>query len=164
MRRVTYCFGLLLLITGLWAQSSPPKVTGKKAIARAKAVLASSLDRSLPKITLEYFLQYESKGGTIHWEANDCGEQTRNPGAGRGRDFPLCIEADFEVEHRAVSVMVAVGTTGKRVAGTPELFSAKVADADGAIHSIKQLGSLPAELHRPLPRSPRNLEPSGGGI
>lgn len=164
MWRRVYCFGLLLLITGSWAQSSPPEKSEKEAIERAKAVLASSLDRSLPKITLEYFLQYESKGGTIHWEASDCGEQTGNPAADRGRDFPICIAADFEVEHRSVTVMVAVGTTGKGVTGTPELFSATVTDADGVVHAIKHLGSLPAELHRPLPRSPRDLQPSEGSI
>lgn len=158
---MTWFLSLLLLTTILWAQSSPPDKTEKKAIERAKAVLASSLDRSLPKITLDYWLQYESKGGAIHWEAHDCAGQTGNPAADRGRDFFICVEADFDVEHRTASVMVAVGTRGKGVTGTPELFSVSVTEADGAVHSIKHLGSLPAELHRarPVPRSPRDLEP-----
>lgn len=161
MLRMT-CFLGLLLTGCLWAKTSPADTPEKAAIERAKSVLVSSLDRSLPKVTLEYFLKYESQGAAIHWEVNDCGERSGNPD--RGRDFSICVEADFDVDHRAVSVMVGVGTINKGVTGTPELFSATVSNIDGPVHAIKQLGSLPAELYRPLPRSPQDLPPPAGTI
>ena len=151
-----------MLTASLSAQSSPADKTEKAAIERAKATLVSSLDRSLPKITLEYFLKYESSGAPIRWEVNDCGEQTGDPASDRNRDFPICVEADFKVQNRTVSVVVAVGSIAKGVTRSPELFGVTIADPGGLVHSIKELGRLPAELHRPLPRSPRDApQPAG---
>lgn len=160
--RMICTIGLLLQAGTLWAQSPPTDPTEKAAIDHAKTILVSSLDRSLPKITLEYFLQYESKGAPIHWEVNDCGEQTGDPATDPGRDFPMCVQADFDVQHRAVSVMIAVGTSRKGVSGPPQVFSVTVTAMGGAVHSVKRLGSLPAELHLPLPSSPRDLLPPAG--
>jgi len=162
MPRMTCALGMLLLTGCLSAQSSEADKTEKAAIKRVKAILVSSLDRALPKVSLKYFLEYESKGAPVHWEVNDCGEQTGTPPTDRSRDLPTCVEADFAVQRRAVSVVIAVGTVGKGASGAAELFSVIITDVDGAVHSIKQLGGLPAELHRPLPRSPRDLQPPAG--
>ena len=46
--------------------------TKSQAIQRVKELPVSSLDRDLPKITLEFFLQYEGEGNPITWEVNGC--------------------------------------------------------------------------------------------
>lgn len=153
----------LLLLSGRFcAQSAAQDNRENETIQRTQTLPASALDRSLPKISLEYFLKYESGGGVIHWEVNDCGEQTGNPEADSGRDFPMCVEADFDSNHRSVSVMIAVGTFKKGVSGKPALFSASITDPSGATKSLRQLGDLPKELQRPIPKSPRDLPAPAG--
>lgn len=158
MRRLVVILGLMLTNVSLFSQS-PETKEEKAAIDRAKSLLVSSLDDRLPKITLEQFLAYEGDGAEIHWEVNDCGEQTGDPEADRDRDFPMCVEADFDVHHRAVSVFIAIGTSKKGPLGNPALFSASITDQDGKIHSVPRLGDLPKDLRRPLPR--RIHDPSG---
>jgi len=149
--------GFLLFTACSWAQTSAPTKQEKAAIGRAKNQLVSSIDQSLPKVTLEFFLKYESGGAPITWEVNDCGEQTGNPETDQGRDFPMCVEADFDKDHVAVSVMISVGTFKKGPVGTPSLFSASITEQNGISRPVQHLGDLPKELHRPMPKSPRDL-------
>lgn len=147
----------LLQLTGyLWAQPSPSDKVEQSTIADAKKILVSSIDARLPKVSLEFFLNYESGGAPIHWEVNDCGEQTGNPSADQGRNFPACVEADFDVHHRSVSVMIAVGSSNQGDHGAPAFFSGTITDPDGASHSVRRLGDLPAQLRRRFPRQPRD--------
>jgi len=46
-------------------------------------------DRSLPNLSLEFFLRNESGGTPIKWEVNHCGEQAGDPAIDRGRDSPM---------------------------------------------------------------------------
>jgi hypothetical protein len=146
----------LLLTNYLWAQSSPADKAEQSTIARAKKILVSRIDARLPKVSLEFFLNYESQGAAIHWEVNDCGEQTGNPSMDQGRNFPVCVEADFDLHHRSVSVVIAVGTSNQGDEGTPAFFSGTITDPDGTSLSIQQLGDLPARLRRAFPRQPRD--------
>jgi hypothetical protein len=157
MRRTILSLSCLMLAGSLCAQSSPEDKQEKETIQHAKSLLVSSLDRSLPKVSLEYFLKYESGGAAIHWEVNDCGEQTGDPAVDQDRDFPICVEADFDVNHRSVTLFIAVGTIKNGVLGTPALFSATITEPGRDVKSLHQLGDLPKELHRPLPRSPKDL-------
>ena len=157
MRRTILSLSFMMLAASLCAQSSPEDKQEKETIQHAKSLLVSSLDRSLPKISLEYFLRYESGGAAIHWEVNDCGEQTGDPAVDQDRDLPTCVEADFEVNHRSVTIFIAVGTIKKGISGPPVLFSATITEPGRDVKSLRQLGELPKELHRPLPRSPRDL-------
>ena len=90
-------------------------------------------------MTLEFFLKYESGGAPITWEVNDCGEQTGNPATDQGRDFPMCVEADFDKDHAAVSVMVSVGTFRKGPSGVPLLFNISITEQSGRSHSVRHL-------------------------
>ena len=147
--------GFLLLTACSWAQAPSVTKQEKAAIQRAKNQLVSSFDRTLPKVTLEFFLKYESGGAPITWEVNDCGEQTGNPATDQGRDFPMCVEADFDKDHAAVSVMVAVGTFKKGPSGVPALFNISITEQDGKSRPVRHLGDLPKELHRLMPKAPR---------
>jgi hypothetical protein len=156
MSRMILIFGFALFPSYLWAQPSAGEKTDQAAIQRAKSVLVSSLDSSLPKVSLEFFLNYESGGEDIRWEVNDCGEQTGNPATDRGTDTPMCVEADFAKDQTDVTVLVSVGTFQKGPSGKPALFGVTVHGPSGRVHSLR-LGDLPKELHRPAPRMPRDL-------
>lgn len=146
----------LLLASSLWAQGPSLGKTEQAALQRAKSALVSSLDSSLPKVSLEFFLNYESGGADIRWEVNDCGEQTGSSGTDRGSDSPMCVEADFMKDHTDVTVTVSVGTFQKGPSGKPALFGVAVHGPSGRVHSIR-LGDLPKELHRPTRGMPRDL-------
>ena len=155
--RHTVLSPVLLLSGWLLAQSSPIDKAEQSTIAQAKKIEVSSLDARLPKVTLEFFLNYESEGSPIRWEVNDCGEQTGNPSTDQGRNFPVCVEADFDVHHRSVSVVIAVGTSNQGEQGAPALFSGTITDRSGTTHSFRRLGDLPAQLRRRFLRQPRDL-------
>jgi len=156
MRPMILSFWLVLLAGSLWAQHSADK-TEKAAIRRAKNVLVSSLDSSLPKVSLEFFLNYEAGGAPIQWEVSDCGEQTGKRSTDRGTDSAMCVEADFAKDQTDVAVVVSVGTNKKGPADVPTLLSVTVNGPSGKSHSLR-LGELPKELHRPAPKSPRDLQ------
>ena len=154
MRRTVLALSFLLLARFLWTQGSSPNATESSAIQRVKAVLVSTLDSNLPKVTLEFFLKYEGGGAPIKWQVKDCGEQTGNPVSDHGRDPTVCVEADMDVKDRGVTVLVSVG---KR--DVPTVYGVRITDPNGPIHRLDRLGDLPVELHRPVPKGPKDLPP-----
>ena len=158
MRRTIFCF--LLIAGGLWAQASSGNDTEKAAIQRAKNALVSSLDSSMPKVSLEFFLNYEAGGKPVKWEVTDCPEQTRNPSIGHRGDSDMCVEADFEKDQNDVAVLLSVGSFEKGLAVIPAFFSASITGPSGKRVPLRRLGDLPKELHRPVRGMPRDLPPS----
>jgi hypothetical protein len=157
MWRIALCFSFALLANFARAQGPSLGKTEHAALQRAKSALVSSLDSSLPKVSLEFFLNYESGGADIRWEVNDCGEQTGNPVTDRGSDSPMCVEADFAKDQTSVTVLVSVGTFKNGPCGAPTLFNMTVQGPSGKIHALRRLGDLPKELHRPTRGMPRDL-------
>jgi hypothetical protein len=155
MRRIilSLCFSLL---TGcLWAQPPAANKEEQAVIERAKNALASSLDSRLPKVSLEFFLRYESGGVPIQWKVNNCGVPAGNAVTDRG-DSHMCVEADFDKDHTDVAVLVSVGTFQKGPSGPPVIFRVTASDPSGKVHSVR-LGDLPKELHRPPRGMPRDF-------
>jgi hypothetical protein len=157
MCRISLTFFFLVLASCLAQPQAAKKTTEEPAIQRAKTVLASSLDATLPKVSLEFFLNYESGGAAIQWEVTDCGGQTGSPTKDRGGDKLMCVQADFQKDQISVAVLISVGTFQKGMSGTPSLFSVTVNDPAGRVHSLGRLGDLPKELHRPTRGMPRDL-------
>ena len=148
---------LLAALPSATAQRSPRDKTDRAAIDYARSLLVSTLDRNLPKVTLEFFLENESDGARIQWEVNDCGEQTGSPEVDRGRDFPMCVEAEvFLKDQRSLNVSVTVGTFKKGVDGKPFVWGVMLTETDGEVRSIL-LRAIPMELHRPENRAPKEL-------
>ena len=149
---------LVLLITCTTsAQTASRERADKEAIEYAQRVLVSSLDHNLPRITLRFFLENESDGARIHWEVNDCGEQTGSPDVDRGRDFPMCVEAEvFLKDQRSLNVSVVVGTFKKGIVDKPVVWSVMLTENDGEVRSIA-LKAIPVELHRPERKTPKDL-------
>lgn len=127
-------------------------------IQRVKKQLVSSLDRNLPKVTLEFFLTYEGKGAPIKWELNNCGQQMRDDGVDYGSDSAICIQADMGLtDGRAATVLISVGMLKRGPVDVPMVYGVRVTDPDGTIHLLDHLSDLPVELHRPHPKGPRDL-------
>jgi hypothetical protein len=156
------CF--LLLAAHLCAQPRSEDKMERAAIQRVKNLLVSSLDRSLPNVSLEFFLKNEGGGAPVKWEVNDCGEQTGNPAADEGRDFPMCVEARMDLKDgHTVTVVVTVGTFKRGLVGAPTLFSAAVTYR-GLVRPVHRLSDLPKELHRPQSKQPRDLPTPVGAL
>lgn len=146
----------LLLTASLWAQQPSVSKTEKVAIQRAKNLIVSSFDRSLPNVSLEFFLNYEGGGAPIEWQVTDCGNQTGAPVLYQEQGTPMCVEADFESkEQKAVTVLISSGTFNSGPSALPARISLTIIES-GATRPVRRLGDLPVELHRPAPRFPRD--------
>ena len=157
MRRTIYSSCFLLLAVGLWGQSSSANLTEKAAIQRVKNLMVSSLDPLLPNVTLEFFLKTESLGAPIQWEVNDCDRQPENSTANCTHEGPKCVAADIEFKDlRRAILLVSIGTFKNGAFGTPTLFSVTISGQGGS-RSVRRLSDLPMELHRLLPKAPRDL-------
>ena len=151
-------FVFLFVTCSLWAQHRYPNKAKVAVIRRVKIVDVSSLDRGLPKVTLEFFLKYEGEGAPIRWQLSNCDQLNRNPFIDRERDTSICVEADIDLKaDRSATVVVSVGTFKTGPVGVPTVLTVTVTDPSGMVHAHRRLSDLPMELHRPLPKSPRDL-------
>jgi hypothetical protein len=154
---------ITLSTCALFAQSPYTNDRDEATIERVKNLKVSSLDGNLPKVTLEFFLKYEGEGAPIQWRVIQCDELKRNPLTGHTRVPAICVEAELHLkEGRTASVAVSLGAAKTRTAGVPTIFRVTVTDQNGMIHEPARLSDLPMELHRPLPKSPRDLPFSAG--
>ena len=151
---------LLLGAACMWAQPTPANKTDEAAIRRAKHVLVSSLDRSLPRVSLEFFLKNEGAGAPIHWRVKDCDEKTATIAPVDTEDSLICVEADVDLKDlRSACVRVSVGTLRRGFSDMPALVSVTTTDSNGLVRPVRHLGDLPMELNRPpgrhsLPKDP----------
>ena len=165
MRRTILSLTFLLLTFGLWAQGSSANEMEGGAIQRVKALPVSSLDRNLPKVTLEFFLKYEGGGEPIKWHVNECNEHTKDMVVDHKHDTAMCVVAEINLkDERAATILVSVGTFKRGPVDVPIVYGVRVNYPFGATHSLLRLSDLPAELHRPLPKGPKDLPPPVSGL
>jgi hypothetical protein len=146
----------LLLTFCIWAQDPSADKTEMRTIQRVKTLPITSLDRSLPKVTLEFFLKYEGEGAPIKWGMGGCGDRVVD----YGRDSAMCVEADISLKDgRAATVLVSVGGIKRGPVDIPTVYGVSVTYPGGTIHRLDRLGDLPVELARPLPKGPKDLPP-----
>lgn len=158
MRGASFTATLLLAVVPAFAQTAQQK-SERAAVEHAKSVLISTLDRTLPRVSLEFFLTNESDGARIQWEVNDCGEQTGGSDADPGRDFPMCVEAEvFLKDQRSLNVSIVVGTSKKGLSDKPWVWGVTLTENDGKVRSIA-LRQIPIELHRPERPPNKELPP-----
>jgi hypothetical protein len=70
----------------------------------------------------------------------------------------MCVEADIALKDgRAATVVVSVGTFKKGPVDVPTVYGVRVTYPGGTIHRLDRLSDLPVELHRPLPKGPKDL-------
>ena len=148
----------VLLTTCVVAQGPSTDKAETGAIERVKALLVSSLDRDLPRVTLEFFLKYEGGGAPIEWALNDCSEKARDAAADQ-HDPSMCVQAEISLKDgRAATVLVSVGRK-KGVAHVPSVYGVRVTYPGGTTHQLPRLSDLPVELHRPVPKGPKDVPP-----
>ena len=159
MQRTILSVSFSLLTLGLWAQS-PSAIEESAAIQRVKSLHVSSLDRSLPKVTLEFFLKYEGGDAPIRWEVTECREQSGSPAVARGPDSAMCVKAEIDLKDRTAIVLVSVGTFKRGPVDVPSVYGVRVTYLFGATQHLNRLSDLPAELHRRMPIGPKDLPTS----
>ena len=159
-RNDAFFAGLALVLFGgsLWAQHSYTNETKEDTIQHVKSLQVSSRDRNLPKVTLEFFLKYEGEGAPIKWSMNNCNQLKGNPVTDREWDAAVCLEAEVDLkDNRSAIVAVSLGKPRTRPSTVPSVFAVTITDQNGSVHELRRLGDLPMELHRPLPKEPRDL-------
>lgn len=157
---VFFFAGFIFVLFGgtLWAQHTYANDTEEATIKHVKSLEVSSLDGNLPKVTLEFFLKYEGEGAPIKWSMSNCDHLKGNPVADHERHAAICVEAEVDLkDNRSATVVVSLGKPGTRPATVPSVFSVTVTHQNGSTHEVPRLGDLPMELHRRLPRGPRDL-------
>lgn len=140
---------LLAFALSLGGPQASVQARDARAIAAAKNTSARRLDPSLPDRPLEKWLrQAVGPQARIAWEVNDCGEQTGNPEVDKGRDFPICAEAQVALpEKRTLHVSLSVGTlkTGVRAASVQFAY-AVIVQPRGPAKSISKLSQVPGAI------------------
>ena len=158
----------MLLTCSLWGQHTYPNKAEEGTIERVKTTQVSSLDRGLPKVTLEFFLSYEGEGAPIHWQMSSCDQLNGNRFISRKQAPAICVEAEIDLkDDRSATIVVWVGTLKTGPVGVPTFFSATVTEPDGTTHAVRRLSDLPMELHRWRPplQWPRDLPlPAGAAL
>ena len=140
-------------VLGVWAALGQTATAGMdvKAIDRAKGSIVRDIDPRMPREPLAQWLAKLVPGVVTQWEVNDCGEQTGDPEADRGRDFPMCVQADLTLaSDRHVCLLFVVGTFQKGLtSGPPHFFYGTTVEGGRPTKWIMKLGDLPTALqHR----------------
>jgi hypothetical protein len=137
----------ILLSAGVPQTATQPR--DAEAIAAAKRASVNRIDPSLPDKPLEKWLrEVVGRQPRITWEVNDCGEQTGNPELDKGRDFPMCVEAQVRVKQKTtLHVSVSVGTfkTGVRP-GAVRFAYAVIEQPGGRSKSVRKLSQVPKAI------------------
>lgn len=131
---------VFLFVLALQAQDTKP-------IEIAKNTNVRQIEPSLPDQAFAPWLRgVVGAQAEVKWEVNDCGEQTGNPALDKGRDFPMCVEAQVNlVGKRRLFVSLSVGTFKNGAKNGPASFRhAVIMEPDGSLTWVKSLSRLPA--------------------
>jgi hypothetical protein len=144
--------GLVDTIAALGALSGQtPTSTDAALIEAVRSTVAREFDPQLPPTSLNEWLE-----GTVgsqdrmHWEVNDCGEQTGNPALDRGRDFPKCVQLRAELEGgRALILLLSAGSQRRQPAASPGYRFGVLTLPRGGQLQIRRLSDLPSAIKAP---------------
>jgi hypothetical protein len=131
------------------AQADPNSVRDAKLIAEVKSASVHKVDNTLAEIGLEKWLEKESgDGAQLHWEVNDCGEQTGTPGDG---PVPVCVEVDSSLKDgRQIVIFVTNDQPAKNAPPDWKIFFAQLVAPREKI-TLRRLSDLPAALIKTHP-------------
>ena len=171
MRPATFSLAILSLSLGVSAQPHSSDNSTQAAIRYVKTLSASAFDSRLPRIPLEDFLSYESGSVQGKWAIVECEKRAGPAGDYAKQEFPTRVQAVYDVkpsEHLdtparslsrggLVTVLINVEMSNNAQFRGAAILNLAVTDATGAVHQIRNLADLPMELHRPPPRTPKDL-------
>jgi hypothetical protein len=166
-------FSLAVLSLSLCASAQPRSSDNstQAAIRYVKTLSTSSFDSRLPRISFADFLSYETGSVQGKWAIVECEKQIVPERNYANQDVTTCVQADYDVkrtEHldrpaRSLSrgglltILISVETSKNGQFRGEAILNLAVTDATGAVHQIRNLADLPMELHRPPPRTPKDL-------
>lgn len=141
----------LVILMGLILMGPQPASEARdvKAIEAAQKTSANQIDASLPKKPFGQWLRETvNPEAKIVWEVNDCGERTGDPSLDKGRDFPMCAEAQVVLSgKRKLFLALSVGTfKGGVKPGHVNFFYALIVGSDGSRNPVKRLAELPEAI------------------
>ena len=171
MRKTILSLAVLSLSLCASAQPRSSDNSTQGAIRYVKTLSTSSFDSRLPRISLADFLSYETGSLQGKWAIVECEKRTVPARDYANQDFPTCVQADYEVkrtEHLEtparslsggglVTILVGVKTSENGQFRSKAILNLTFTDVTGAVHRIRNLDDLPMELHRPPPRTPKDL-------
>lgn len=110
----------LTLLTLVLALGQTPQIQAA-AINAAKNSIARDMNKTLPQVTFEAWLQgLAGTQAVLNWSVTDCGEQTGNPALDRGRDFPMCATVEVKLPgNRLLSLSLLAGSMGRGLSVGP---------------------------------------------
>ena len=124
------------------------------AINAAKNSIARDMDKTLPQVTFETWLQgLAGTQAVLTWSVTDCGEQSGNPALDRGRDFPMCAEVNVKLPgNRLLSLSLLAGSMGRGLTVVPlKLYSGAIIEPEPKqITWIKTLAEVPRLIGQPI--------------
>jgi hypothetical protein len=141
--KLAFCTAFLLIPIGL---SNAQSQTEEQLISYTKKINVSRLDPSLPRQTFDSWVT-KILGPTtkLRWDANDCGEQS-GTAFDKGRALPSCVGVEAELAAgRSITILVAIGTLNKGIAGKPVMFSSVLTLGD-KFYYVNKLGELSMAL------------------
>jgi hypothetical protein len=162
MRGTFFSLVLASLSLCALAQTGPSAKSEVAVIQHVKDLLASSFDSRLPRVSLEYFLDYETDGAPAKWILTECEKPSANRDVAPRRNSPKCIRADFDLsDGGALTILIRVRESQNPQSSSESLVNLTITDATGKVRQISSLGDLPMELHRWPSRIPKDVPPPG---
>jgi hypothetical protein len=142
-----FVFQWLLVFGWVVPQAAPQTATEKRAIQIVQRLSVSRLQAGLPKQALaDWFKGVVGTGAKIAWEVNDCGEQSGDPEADRGRDFPMCVGTIATLPGaQMVAIEVAVGTFQKGITATRQVVSISILEGS-RVEFVPRLSEVAARI------------------
>ena len=152
-------FSLALISLSLCAPAQTPSANvDAKLIQYVKNLLASSFDTRLPRVSLEYFLAYETGDASAKWTITECKEHSAGGSADAKRNSPTCVQADFDLNNGSgLTILIRVERSRSQKSTDSSVVSLSVTGLTGNVRQIRSLGGLPMELHRVPSRTPKDL-------
>lgn len=143
-------FALVVLALTVTVSQAPDTA----AISAAKNTIARDIDKTLPAVKFETWLQGLVGAPTpLTWGVTDCGEQTGNPSLDRGRDVPICVEviATLAGSRRLVLSLLAGSRERGLTTGALALYSAAIIEpTPKPVAWIKTLAEIPRLIGQPI--------------
>lgn len=158
MKRPIFSLALMSLSLCALAQPRPSAKSEEAAVQYVKNVLASRFDNRLPRISLEYFLAYETNGASAKWTVSECEKPSTGASVDPPRNSPICVRADFDLKSGdALTILISADQQFRR----ESVVRLTLTELTGNVRRIRSLGDLPMELHREPPgrplKTPRDL-------
>ena len=133
----------LSVVLSLSPGEAQSPVSDSMLIARAQRTLASTLETSLPRVSIEQWLSQIAAilPDSLRWEVNDCGE------GGDGRTTPTCVEAAFDLPGGSAGIL-RLYVMGRDGSAVRPAIAELLTSTGGTYSAYKTFGDWLAAIRR----------------